>query len=501
MQGRPAKESASRQGFFNTSLLQVAICLSVALFSATIYTNVLPQLAVAGDFPFLYAMEGHSIQSGLRILEGENPYTDPVAYGAVTHMYPPVSYFIAGAAWKFGGHSFLMPRLASAIAFVCGALLLGLYIKKVRGTLPALWTTAALLTIPAIVSDCLFYATVNSFNFLFMTSAWIAGDRLIHSGRGAALAAVLSVFAIFTKQQAIVVPVVVVSVLFWRREWRPLLIYSEIILVLSLTIAGLLHVTSDGWSTRTLLLGARHPIMSANFWDGIRELSTPYCLCLYVLAFLAIRRTTLPWFSLFLLTLALGVITRSKCGGMQHAFMPLYTIAIAYGSMALPLAIEKQAIGFNRPTAAVFTALAVSLALFLARDPIDGFNKSRESLKVHAANVRRSLDVIPKPPNRTLTFLFGESALLTQNTLNDDFEIAIEFEIGGYPVLARIAESIEKEQYGWIAMATPEALRSCKESYREVFSGETCDRLERCARAIDRHYQWLPGSLQIAVPK
>jgi hypothetical protein len=209
-------------------------------------------------------MEGALADHAARVADGLPLYCEPQAEH-VPFLYAPLLFWLGGLGMKLGLDGILALRLI-AVAFSIGsALLIGHWVRKETNK-----------SVPGLVATGLFFAGYgwlawwydlarNDSLFVFLCIA--TTYQLRHGGKRNWLwAGLLATLALLAKQSTLMwLPIVGIGALLW--DWRVAIRFGLIsAAAMSLSI-GLLHLSTDGWSTLYLFQMPQH-----HGWVGDRKL-------------------------------------------------------------------------------------------------------------------------------------------------------------------------------------------------------------------------------------
>lgn len=284
-------------------------------------------------------MEGGSVDAIARVARGEPLYVQP-SLEYVPHLYPPLYYWVAGAAAQLAEPSLLLARSVSLVSTLLTTGTLALFAYRETGkTISAVAAGALFLASFEISGRWFHLARVDSLYVLFLvTTIYLLRFHRGHTGTLAAGA--LFALAALTKQAALVAlgPVLLVAALEHRRRALELAVG-----VLGLVGVGvLLHWQTGGWfSYFVLRLPLRHPLETGQlveFWTVDLAAALPLALCCALAALVA------PWPGgskrrrLYLATLfgfiASAWLSRLHSGGYVNVLLPAYAALALVAGLA-----------------------------------------------------------------------------------------------------------------------------------------------------------------------
>ena len=209
--------------------------------------------AVSRRLPYpheLEWMEGALADHAARVADGLPLYCEPSAEH-VPFLYSPLLFWLGGLGMSLGVDGVIALRSIACGFSVGCAMLIGHWVRVESGKLvPGLVATGMFLAGYGWLAWWFDLARNDSlFVFLALASAY----QLRHGGgRRWLWAAMLATAALLAKQSALMwLPAVGVGCLCW--DWRVALKYGLTCAVMMVASLGLLHLTTNGWSTFYLL--------------------------------------------------------------------------------------------------------------------------------------------------------------------------------------------------------------------------------------------------------
>lgn len=238
---------------------------------------VLLLLAAVATIAFLFAvsqrlfyphelewMEGALADHASRVADGLPLYCEPQAEH-VPFLYAPLLFWLGGLGMKFGLDGILALRLIAVMFSIGSALLIGHWVRKETDK-----------SVPGLVAAGLFFAGYgwlawwydlarNDSLFVFLCIA--TTYQLRHGGNRKWLwAGLLAALALLAKQSTLMwLPIVGVGALLW--DWRIAIRFGLVATAAMGASIGLLHLSTDGWSTLYLFQMPQH-----HGWVGDRKL-------------------------------------------------------------------------------------------------------------------------------------------------------------------------------------------------------------------------------------
>ena len=286
-------------------------------------------------YPFeLEWMEGAMVDHASRIANGLPLYCAPTPEH-VPFLYAPLLFWIAGLAMKLGVPGLLAVRLIASVATVGTAMLVGHWVRKETGRFA-----------PALAATGLFFAGYGWLfwwydlarnDSLFLLSTLGCAYALRHGGpRRWLFAGVLAAIAVLAKQSAVMwLPAIGVGALL--HDWKNALRFGITGIAAIALSLGVLHLTSDGWSTFYLFEMPRHHGI-----EGSRKLGFW-------------TEDLLPMLPLVALA-GLGCVTRCRGGEWRSA---LFLAAIGSGGLVTSWFSRMHVGGFDNVMMYGFAAACV----------------------------------------------------------------------------------------------------------------------------------------------
>jgi Dolichyl-phosphate-mannose-protein mannosyltransferase len=218
------------------------------------------------DYPFaLQPLEGNSLVEVHRILAGQPLYPAPTA-GYVPDGYTPLYFYLAAAAARVLGVSYLPLRLVSVLSSLACFALLARLVQRETGSAAAGTGAAGLFAATYFVTGTWFdVARVDSL-FLALSIGGLYAARRMSGTGGAVAAGVLLAAAALTKQTGLAEGVLVVAALLTGPRRR----LAWIAAVAEFAVFGLsmlaLRLTGGGWFTYYVFKQmSEHSLKASNF--------------------------------------------------------------------------------------------------------------------------------------------------------------------------------------------------------------------------------------------
>ena len=209
-------------------------------------------------------MEGALADHAARIADGLPLYCEPTAEH-LPFLYAPLLFWIGGLGMKLGLDGIVALRVCACAFSIGTAMLIGHWARRETGRV-----------VPGLVATGLFFAGYgwlawwydlarNDSLFVFWTL--LAAYLLRHGGRAGWFAAGLAAtVALLAKQSALMwLPAIFVGALLL--DWRRAVLFGLTAFSGIAAAVGVMHLTSDGWSTFYLFEMPRH-----HGWNGDRKL-------------------------------------------------------------------------------------------------------------------------------------------------------------------------------------------------------------------------------------
>src|SRR5580704_2068 len=165
------------------------------------------------DYPFsVDSLEGNSLVEVHRILAGQSLYPAPSA-GYVPDGYTPLYFYVAAAAARVLGVSYLPLRLVSLLSSLACFALLARLVQRETGSIAAGTGAAGVFAATYFATDTWFDVGRVDSLFLALSLAGLYAARRMGGRGGAITAGVLLAAAALTKQTGLAEGVVVIAVM------------------------------------------------------------------------------------------------------------------------------------------------------------------------------------------------------------------------------------------------------------------------------------------------
>jgi 4-amino-4-deoxy-L-arabinose transferase-like glycosyltransferase len=226
--------------------LRVAVILT-ALFSAGEWLRVVA-VRIRDPYPIEW-MEGAIVAHALRWVEGLEIYVPPSA-NFIPALYPPLGYWVQGAAMKLLGPGLPAARAASAAATLGVLVFLGLIVHQRTRSLVAAVAVAGAFLDAYVACGSWYDLARNDMIFLFfgVASVFVVTGPA-HLWRTVA-SAVLAALAVWTRQQGLAIAAVGFLHL-GRDRRRQALVFLAVVIAATAPGFALLDRATGGWFLRT----------------------------------------------------------------------------------------------------------------------------------------------------------------------------------------------------------------------------------------------------------
>jgi hypothetical protein len=465
------------------------LTLAIVAMLALVVWGLTRTLPVVGAAPALSPVEGAVLETGRRVLHGENPYPDPLTDRAVAFLYPPLAPALLAAAFPLTS-SLTAPRAVSLLAVLGTAAVLFAHVRRRSGWRAGILTGLAAIAVVNTFCGYFFLARVDAIAAFFLVAALATGARAVNTpSAGLAITAgVLTGLAVLCKQTAVAAAAGIAFALYRsageRAEGQRAVARFLVSLALAAgTVLLTLHFASGGWSTKFLLMAGSHPFQGRELGDAIDRLLSVDAFLLLTLAIFGFRREEVAWNVTMVLTIGLSIVTAAKWGGLTTALAPVFLLWLGMAG------VERRGARATDATlrlVSAFLALFLPLALYGVKVPAWGAADTGPIVEERLTRTPATLEALRGHPGPLLVNGYQELPLLAGRRVDDDLHAALECDLAGYPVLTRITERIGKRGYALFA-GSLEDLTARAAEVREK-RPETAARLEACARALAEHY-------------
>ncbi len=284
-------------------------------------------------------MEGALADHAARVRDGLPLYCAPTAEH-VPFLYSPLLFWLGAIGMQLGFDGIVALRLVAAGCSVASALLVGHWVRvETRAVLPGIVATGLFL---AGYGWLAWWYDLARNDSLFVALALGTAYQLRHGGARRWLwAGLLAATALLAKQSALMwLPAVGVGCLCW--DWRAAWKFGVTSAAAMAAALGVMHLTSDGWSTFYLFeMPSHHGVVGdrkLGFWT--EDLVPMYPLvALGVCCFVAQMRTQ-AGAALYLAAVASGglltsYLSRMHVGGFDNVMMYGFAGGCVLGGVAL----------------------------------------------------------------------------------------------------------------------------------------------------------------------
>lgn len=319
------------------------------VFLASVYTATFFFSAIIRiGFPYqLTWMEGAVVDHMRCLLEGKTLYGPP-SMEFTPFIYAPFYYYFCAFLMKIFGVGFFIPRLVSLISSILLLVLVWRLIKHETQSFFYAWIGVGLTTAFYSLTGGYFdMARVDSlFNCLLLGGLYFL--RMSRDNRGIYLSALFFFLALFTKQQALPVILVLAVYLFIENK-RKGLHFVSIISFLSIITFILFEWSSEGWfSFYVYRLPQAHGFLRELAFLIIQDLFASVPVLLIFLSYIFFKSTGdeniqgKSWFKsryiiylvFFIGALATSWASRAHDGGTENVLLPVLLSIVLLGTMA-----------------------------------------------------------------------------------------------------------------------------------------------------------------------
>ena len=346
-----------------------ALAVVLALLAVSAY--LLTSLARIG-YPFeLEWMEGASVDTVLRILDGQPLYTQP-SPDWVAPIYGPLAYYAAALVTPLTGIGFLPLRLLSfAASLACFAIIFVWVRRETRKVAPGLIAVGLFAASFDASGGWFDLARVDTL-FLALLLLGIYGARFATTPRAAAVSGAVLSLAFLTKQTALV-PALAIGLALLLVDWRRALAYGSALVLIIGGSTLLFNLASGGWYSYYVFgLGQENAydlVRLMTFWtQDMQAFMILLALGLTLLAsWMAHQRAAdARFYALFLIgMLAAAYISRVRAGGDVNVLMPIHAALAILGGLALAYLVERLGRLPHEQRAPLKTALLAAFCLQL----------------------------------------------------------------------------------------------------------------------------------------
>jgi 4-amino-4-deoxy-L-arabinose transferase-like glycosyltransferase len=286
-------------------------------------------------YPFAVdSLEGNSLVEVHRILAGQPLYPAPTA-GYVPDGYTPLYFYVAAAAARVLGVSYLPLRLVSLLSSLACFALLARLVQRETGSAAAGTGAAGVFAATYFVTGTWFdTARVDSL-FLALSIGGLYAARRMRGTGGAIAAGVLFAAAALTKQTGLAEGIVVIAVLLTgpRRRLACVTALAEFIVFSISTLV--LRLTSGGWYTYYVFKQmSEHSLNVSNFgwfWTALLT-AMGLAACAAVVGARRVPRELLAGCAVLAVE---GGVALVQSGGALNDMLPAYLAVALLAGLAL----------------------------------------------------------------------------------------------------------------------------------------------------------------------
>jgi Dolichyl-phosphate-mannose-protein mannosyltransferase len=286
-------------------------------------------------YPFaVNPLEGNSLVEVHRILAGQSLYPAPTA-GYVPDGYTPLYFYVAAAAARVLGVSYLPLRLVSLLSSVACFALLARLVQRETGSLAAGTGAAGVFAATYFATGTWFdTARVDSL-FLALSIGGLYAARRMRGTGGAIAAGLLLAAAALTKQTGLAEGVVVIAVLLVgpRRRLACVTALTEFAAFGLSTLV--LRLTSGGWYTYYVFKQmSEHSLTTGNFswfWTALLTIMG-LAVCAALIGARRVPRELLAGCAVLAVE---GCVALMKSGGAVNDVLPAYLAVALLAGLAL----------------------------------------------------------------------------------------------------------------------------------------------------------------------
>jgi Dolichyl-phosphate-mannose-protein mannosyltransferase len=356
------------------------------------------------DYPFaLEALEGNSLVEVHRILAGQQLYPAPTA-GYVPDGYPPLYFYVAAAAARVFGVSYLPLRLVSLVSSLACFALLARLVQRETGSIAAGTGAAGVFAATYFAAGTWFdLARVDSL-FLALSIGGLYAARYMRRTRGAIAAGLLLAAAALTKQSGLAEVVAVTAVLLIGPR-RRLACYAGVTAAAVLGVSTVaLRLASGGWYTYYIFKQmSEHALAYGNFgwfWTALLT-ATGLAACA---ALIGARRVPLELLAGCAALAVEGYSALVANGGTINDMLPAYLAVALLAGLAVGAGSARWV-----TTAAGVLVLAQTVFLLASSHPSQAIpsSASRAAGERLVAGMRAFGGDVAVPDNPSLSLMAG----------------------------------------------------------------------------------------------
>lgn len=204
------------------------------------------------DFPYEWEPgEGSKILYAQQIVTGKPLYKSNQTFPMLGNCYPPVYPLVLAPFVALGGPHLIWGRLVSVLSILATMLLLFTITKRTTGSAFFGWIAAACFVFCAPISCWYSLARMDSLCCFFqILTAYIILYN--PTKRGALLAALAAVAAVYTKQTAALIVATLGIYYLFERKWKHAAVYYITMAVTGLMILAAIDILTHGWFYKNL---------------------------------------------------------------------------------------------------------------------------------------------------------------------------------------------------------------------------------------------------------
>ena len=362
------------------------------------------------NYPFeLEWMEGATVDTIIRVLDGQPIYTEPSTTW-VSPLYAPLSYYVGAGFARLFGVGFFAPRLMSVMASIgCFGILYVWARRETHFALAAL-VAPALFAATFAVSGAWFDLARVDMLFVFLLMCAVYSLRFAERNRDFAVSGALLGLSFLTKQNTLIIatPLVVYALLaHGRRAWA----FIGGLVVIGGGVSLLFDLSSNGWF-RYFVLGmgeqdgyVLEPVLT--FWsEDLQPVMIAFAASIGYVVWLIANRWREAGFYVASGTgvLAACYISRLHGGGFVNGLIPLHAF-LALGT-ALALAQAARTFGNGKAIGAPL-AVAGFAAISLQFVALIYLPQPLLPTALDRAGGEQFMELLRQQPDEVLVFAHG----------------------------------------------------------------------------------------------
>ena len=326
---------------FILALLRNCLLLAAAAFILLLVYTIWNRITYPGE---LELIEGSVVRHVWEAMQGHALYAKPT-FEFAANLYTPLFYYAAAALSYFVNAGFFSVRLLSVLATAGVIMLCGRFVYRETGNHSAAWMASGLYAASYAASGAwMDLARVDSFMVFWLVLAFYI-VRFARGSSGLLLGATCMLFAVMSKQSAMVAaPALMMFLFLFPATSSPRWIAPLGVSALLVAVLGMLDLFTDHWfSYYTVLIPLGHPNNGKHLTEFFQ-----FDLLAVVPVLLAITLALFVWLwqknqirqlGFYLLFFAgcfvQALLTRYNKGGVYNNLMPLHAcLAILAGIAA-----------------------------------------------------------------------------------------------------------------------------------------------------------------------